>query len=314
MTHPSPAGHPELRRDRRARRSLRVLALASLLGLAAWGTAGCGTLQLTAINTMARFGDYELSRDVAYGPDAAQRLDVYVPDVAPLAPPPIVVFFHGGNWRSGDKAEYRFVGEALASRGILAVLAETRLHPRVTFPMFLDDAAQAVVWIRAHAAELGGDPGALFLMGHSSGAHMGAMLLLDAQYLERAGGATDWIAGFIGLAGPYDFSPTRPDIRDVFATVDDLRTTQPIQYAAASRAPMLLMHGEADDFVQKKNAVNLAAAVSMAGGKVETRYYGALDHRTILGALSIPLRGRHSVLHDIARFVAGVVGGDTADR
>ena len=296
------ASHPRSARRARGRALRWAVTLALVAGVTA-AAFGCGSLQLTTVNVMARFGDYTLTRDIEYGDDEAHRLDVYVPRDIPAAGAPLIVFFHGGSWQFGDKAEYRFVGEALASRGLVAVVVETRLYPTVRFPTFLDDAADAVVWAHAHAEEYGADPRRLVLMGHSSGAHMAALLALDQRYLTRAGGDPAWIRGLVGLAGPYDFSPTTIDARDVFSEVEDLATTQPIHYAPQARAPALLLHGEADELVKIKNTVNLAAAIVESGGRAETRLYPECTHTTIVGALSIPLRRSLTVLDDIARFV-----------
>ncbi|MEP7140961.1 MAG: carboxylesterase family protein, partial [Caldimonas sp.] len=97
-----------------------VVALAAL--------AACSPL--TALNALARTDTYRPTLDVAYGALARRRLDVYTPKV--LAPPegwPVVVFFYGGTWVSGERADYRFMGEALAERGILTVVADYRLYP-----------------------------------------------------------------------------------------------------------------------------------------------------------------------------------------
>ena len=111
---------------------------------------------------------YDRHADIAYGDDPRQTLDVYVPaDKAAHAP--VVVFFYGGSWQSGDKNGYRFVGQALASRGLVAVVPDYRLYPPTTFPGFIEDGARAVAWARAHAADYGADPDRLFVSGHSAG-------------------------------------------------------------------------------------------------------------------------------------------------
>mgnify|MGYP006191682469 CR=1 FL=1 len=71
----------------------------------------------------------------------------------------MVVFFYGGSWNSGSKDDYGFVGEALASRGIVVVIADYRLDPQVRYPAFLQDGAQAVAWTYQHIADYGADPG-----------------------------------------------------------------------------------------------------------------------------------------------------------
>ena len=98
--------------------------------------------------------------NIAYGADPQHRLDVYVPDqIRDGSRPggaPLVVFWHGGRWSFGDKADYRFVGAALAELGYVAVLPNYRHYPQVKMPGFMDDAARAALWAAAHAGEFGG--------------------------------------------------------------------------------------------------------------------------------------------------------------
>jgi acetyl esterase/lipase len=285
--------------------AMRIASLVALALLTACSDVGLGT-----VNLLARFGSYERSADVRYGSDAAQRLDVYAPSGAKDAP--VLVFFHGGTWTDGSKEQYRFIADALTSRGLLAVIVGYRHFPSVRFPEFLDDAAQAVVWTHANAERYGGDPDSLFVMGHSSGAHMAALVALDARYLERAGGSSAWIRGVIGLAGPYDFNARRADMRAIFEDVSDaeLRITQPISFAKGARMPLLLLHGDDDETVRKKNTVELASAARREGGTACAIYYPGIDHVGIVAALSRPLRGSAPVLDDIARFVASVHAGE----
>ena len=266
-----------------------------LLGL------GCGPIGLMTVNTLARFGGYEVERGLPYGREATQRVDVYRPREAVDAP--VVVFFHGGSWTRGSRADYTFVGEALTSQGFVVVIPDYRKFPEVTFPRFVEDGAEAVIWARARARELGGDPERLFVMGHSSGAHIAALLALDRHYLESRIPEEQILRGMIGLAGPYDFNARREDIRPIFVGVP-YRATQPIEFAGdAGSLPLLLLHGEADQTVFKKNTVNLARAVRDAGGDVRTGFYPDCDHTQLLAALSIPMRGRWPVLADVAAFI-----------
>jgi len=277
-----------------------ALVLASFAAL-----AGCVKLGLFAANAPAYFGDYRVIRDVAYGTDPQQRLDVYVPlSMRPGAP--IVVFWHGGRWSFGDKREYRFVAAALCGLGYVAVLPNYRHYPQVKLTGFMQDAAVAAIWAADHAKDFGADAGRLFLMGHSAGAHMAALLALDQHYLAVAGNPTLPIAGVIGLSGPYDFLPlTEDDTRDMFGPPDAYPRSQPITFARAGAPPMLLLHGESDTTVWPKNSRNLAAALTSKGVVVRLRTYPKLAHADTVAALSIPARGRAPVLSEIEHFIAG---------
>ena len=109
-------------------------------------------------------------RNIPYGRDRLQRLDVYVPSGA--GPFPTLVFFHGGAWIAGDKFAYERVCRSFAAAGFLTVNANYRLWPRHVFPKPSQDVASAVRWAHDHAAEFGGDGSKIFLAGDSAGAHL----------------------------------------------------------------------------------------------------------------------------------------------
>jgi acetyl esterase/lipase len=276
----------------------------ALTGLVTLVAAGCSRAVFFAANAPALFGPYTRHSDLAYGADPQQKVDVYVPSQGGLeAPRPLVVFWHGGRWEFGDKSDYRFVGAALAESGYVAVIANYRHYPQVKMPGFMADAAQAAQWAVAHAAEFGADPRRLFLMGHSAGAHMAALLALDPRYLRAAGNEAA-IAGVIGLSGPYDFLPLlEADVQDMFGPPPLYPESQPINYVRADAPPMLLVHGLKDDTVWPKNSRNLASALSAQGVPVTLKLYPKLVHADTVGALSAPIRGRAPTLADIQEFV-----------
>jgi len=277
----------------------------ALTGLVTLIGAGCSRVAFFAANAPAVFGAYTRHTNLAYGADPQQRLDVYVPDVASTggAARPVIVFWHGGRWEFGDKSDYRFVGAALAESGYVAVIANYRHYPQVKMPGFMDDAARAAQWAVTHAGEFGADPRQLFLMGHSAGAQMAALLALDTRYLQ-ATGAVPQIAGVIGLSGPYDFLPLlEADVQDMFGPPALYPESQPINYVRADAPPMLLIHGLKDETVWPKNSRNLASALSARGASVTLKLYPKLLHADTVGALSAPIRGRAPTLTDIQDFV-----------
>ena len=280
----------------------RRSALMSLLGLT---TAACSKLAFVAANVPASFGYHKRRTDIAYGTDPQQQLDVYLPDGEAVSPRPLVVFFYGGRWETGDKAEYRFVGAALAALGYVAVLPNYRHYPRVKMLGCMDDAAHGALWALEHAAELGADPGRFFLMGHSAGAHIAALVTLDRRYFLATGGPVPHITGVIGLSGPYDFLPlTDPDLMDMFGPAALYPQSQPINFVRADAPPMLVVQGLNDDAVWPGNAINLAAALRAKGVPVTLKLYPKLSHADTVAALSIPARGRAPTLADIEAFVS----------
>jgi acetyl esterase/lipase len=284
-----------------------------LAGLAAAVAAGCGRVAFMAANVPAVFGAYRRHPNIFYGTGPQHRLDVYVPNNLPVTPAPLVVFWHGGRWSFGDKADYRFVGAALAELGYVTVVANYRHYPEVKLPGFMDDAARAVLWASAHGGDFGADPRRLYLMGHSAGAHLAALVTLDPRYFAATGNPAPSIAGVIGLSGPYDFLPlVEADVQDMFGPPQNYPESQPINFVHPDAPPMLLLHGLKDDTVWPKNSRNLATALSARGVAVTLKLYPKLLHADTVAALSLPARGRAPALAQIAAFVGRRDGNQAA--
>jgi acetyl esterase/lipase len=273
---------------------LRALLLAAALLLSARSA-------LAASDAPADAGAVLAKADIAYGGEARQHLDVYVP-AGGAARAPVVVFFYGGGWGSGAKGDYAFVGKAFAAQGFVAVIPDYRLVPEVRFPAFIEDGAKAIRWTHDHIVEFGGDPGRLYLIGHSAGAYNAAMLTLDAHYLSEAGLPANAVRATAGLAGPYDFLPLSEDRIAAFGQAENPAATQPINFVRRSAPPMFLATGDNDTTVPPRNATGLAAKLRAAGAEAEDKTYPDVTHTDIVMALSKPLRGEAPVLEDVVRF------------
>nr|WP_235917448.1 alpha/beta hydrolase [Hymenobacter busanensis] len=129
---------------------------------------------------------YVPATDTAYSAER-HRLDVYAPRRKAAALRPVVVFIHGGNWDSGNKNIYAFIGRRLARQGVVALVINYRLAPQVRVPQMADDCARAVVWATEHAPEYGGDARRIFVMGHSAGGGLAALLATDTRLFQRRG-------------------------------------------------------------------------------------------------------------------------------
>lgn len=259
---------------------------------------------LTALNLLIPPFAYNKVADLSYGPDPRNQLDVYTP--ADLqGPAPVVVFFYGGSWNDGARQDYRFIGQALASRGMVAVVADYRLYPQVRYPEFLLDAAQSVAWTRNNISDYGGDPQRIFLMGHSAGAYNAAMLALDDRQLAQVQLKPANLRGWIGLAGPYDFIPvTNPRSRPVFFYPDTPLDSQPINHASAAAPPALLLASREDATVNpQRNTGGLAKRLRSVGVPVEETYFDGTNHATLVAALAWPLRALAPVLDSVEHFV-----------
>lgn len=141
--------------------------------------------------------------DLAYGPDPAQRLDVYVPERPRQAP--VLVLVHGGGWRIGHKDSPGVVGAKWTywrARGVILVSVGYRLLPTPPDGQ-AQDVARALAYVQAHAAQWGGDPRRVVLMGHSAGAHLVVLVAADPAYAERAG-AAPWLGTVALDSAAYD--------------------------------------------------------------------------------------------------------------
>jgi acetyl esterase/lipase len=274
----------------------------TLWGLAAVALSGCSPVQL--LNATVPIGGVTITRNIPYGPDPRQTLDVYQPS-APQAGRPGVVFIYGGSWNTGSKAIYPFVAATLARHGVLVFVPDYRLYPQVRYPAFVQDCARATVWAQTHAAAYGGRGDDMFLMGHSAGAYNAAMLALDPVFMRDAGGDRSSLRGMIGLAGPYDFLPMTG--QEVIAAFDGRRddpATQPISYADGHAPPLLLLQGSDDKTVYPKNTVNLARAVQAKGGSAETRIYPGVGHIGLVISIAPIFQGKDPALRDTLAFIA----------
>ncbi|GHC26608.1 esterase [Kushneria pakistanensis] len=264
--------------------------------------AGCSGVGI--INALTPGGQTQAFEAIAYGEAPRQRLDIYRPQDAD-GNAPVVVFFYGGTWREGAREDYRFVGRALASCGIVAVVADYRLYPEVRYPDFVEDSAQVLAWAYRHIDRYGGDAHRLFVMGHSAGAYNAAMVALDARWLAAQSLSPDILAGWIGLAGPYDFLPiTNEDARPVFEWPNTPPDTQPIEHASERSPPALLVASHRDTTVNpERNTAGMARALRSYGVAVTERYADRTSHVTLIAALAWPLRWLGPVLDEIDMFV-----------
>ena len=284
------------------------MLLAASGGLLAARQALAGATVASLYSDLVADPGVTLESGIAYGPLARDRLDIYRPAAGDTGGP-IAMFIYGGSWRRGDRATYGFVGAALAARGITTVIADYRLYPEVKFPAFVEDAARAYAWVSANLASGSGKRRPIVLIGHSAGAHIAAMLALNARYLAAAG-VVEQPAGLIGLSGPYAFDPTTfLTTAAIFAPAagraDDAR---PVAFVRRGAPPTLLMHGLLDATVQPYNTRELAGALQAAGTDVRKIEYAGIGHIGLVLAISRPLRWQAPVLKEMMAFIRSVAG------
>ena len=271
--------------------------LAPIAGLMA---AACSPLGLLNSLGPRDGGVRRVARDIAYGDDPRQRLDLY----APTAPGtyPVLVFFYGGGWDSGSRDLYGWAAQALAAQGFVVALPDYRVVPQVVFPAFIEDAAVATAKAADVAAAYGGDPERLGVLGHSAGAHLALMISLDRRYMQAVD-RPGLIKAAAGLAGPYDFLPFDVGAsRNAFGRAPDPTLTQPVTFVRPDAPPIWLGHGTADVVVHAEDTTILDQRMKAVGGRSEAKLYPGLDHADLIATFSPLFRKKATILADVTGF------------
>jgi acetyl esterase/lipase len=242
--------------------------------------------------------------DLSYGPDKRQVLDLYLPDVS-ARPAPLVIWFYGGSWASGDRAKYAFVAKRFTELGYAVAIPDYRLVPNIHFPAFIEDGASTIAFMDRYAKQnpklLADTP--VMLAGHSAGAYNAVQVVADKRYLDAVDLDSSAIAGIIGLSGPYDFYPY-----DVAATQNAFGNTpadesQPVEMDLAHMPPLLLVTGTRDHTVFPRNSRRLAELAPTAE-LVEVPDTG---HAGTLIALGFYLTTDEQVLAPVRQFLQGTL-------
>lgn len=217
-----------------------------------------------------------IKTDVAFGDHPLQKLDVYLPDSP--AKSPVMVYIHGGGWAKGDKAAVGLKPAFFNGKGWIFVSVNYRLLPEGKHPANVEDIAHALAKVHDEVAEQGGDPGKLFVMGHSAGAHLASLVATDPKPLEKAGKTLSIIKGVISLdTNAYDL-PTltgtamKPFYDSVFGTDPELlKDASPQLHVAAGKGipPFLICYsrgmGRKAEPVRSGAAEAFHAALAKAG-------------------------------------------------
>jgi arylformamidase len=225
--------------------------------------------------------------DVAYGGHAGETLDVFLP-AAMGRPAPVHVFIHGGYWHLLDKKDFSYVARGLVPAGAAVAVINYALMPAVTMDELVRQCRAAVAWIHANAASFGGDPGRIFISGHSAGGHLVAMLM-----------ATDWPAfgapvgvvnGGCAISGLYDLEPIRLCyLNDVLKlTPEDAARNSPVRLAPPCAGGLIIAVGGLEGPEYHRQTDDLAAAWRARGFASDVLDLPGQDHFTIVAQLGDP--------------------------
>lgn len=236
-----------------------------------------------------------VDRDIAYGPDEQQRLDIYSPSGSERHLP-VVVYIHGGGLVAGDKDEANTNGLVnsnvpayFATRNIVGVSINYRLVPRVKYPEAGQDIASAVHWLRTNIGRYGGNPEAIFLLGHSAGGYHVAAYLYDPA-VHRDGAE---VAGAIYLSAMSEIliDPARePVARDYYgddrSVWSELEPLNKLDHHAGSAIPTFLITTQYDPASVELSSLRLLLKLCASQG-ADVRYLQLQDHNHQSSSLSL---------------------------
>lgn len=267
--------------------SFKKLAIFGVVsGVVAGAFAVSPTRVLTALTSERGI---KITKDIYYGTDSRQALDIYQPDQADAKSPlPVVIFIHGGSWQKGDKAGYGFVGRSLAQAGYVTVVIEYRLAPKNIYPDYVNDSVSAISWVYQHIAQYGGNPNALFVMGHSAGAFNAVAAVDDERYWKDSHVPTSAIKAVIGLAGPYSYDFRKFDSKIAFPTDLLPEDVMPDSHIRPDAPPHYLLIAENDKLVGYKNFLKMKRGLERANIPFETAVIPKVNHITMIIAMATP--------------------------
>ncbi|WP_296403777.1 alpha/beta hydrolase [Psychrobacter sp.] len=263
---------------------------------------------LTLLNLISPNGEVSITKDVSYGDDPDQNLDIYYPKALakaihsheqPKATYPLIVFVHGGSWENGNKEQYAFVGQSLARAGYVTAVINYRKAPYYIYPAFVQDTAQAIAWTYDNANKFYADANKMAVIGHSAGAFNVVAAVSNADFLKPYGLQPSNIKAVVGIAGPYSYDFRKFSSRSVFPEGSSPEQVMPdslIKAGNSGKQPnYLLMTAQNDDVVHISNTEKMTEALNKAGANVVTEQIKGASHATSIAAMSTSLSWVNSV-------------------
>jgi acetyl esterase/lipase len=250
------------------------------------------------VATTAHAADLHVHRDLAYAEPKNERqtLDVYAPTEGKDRP--VVFWIHGGGWQRGNKSEVQAKPRAFVDKGFVFVSTNYRFVPNVTIKEMVGDVAKAIRWTSDHAKDYGGDPNTVFVMGHSAGAQLAALVSTDDRYLKAEGLSPSIIRGCVPVDGDtYDVPMQIATVEDrragsyrqKFGDEESQADLSPVTHVAGGKSipPFVILH-VADHPETKAQSQRLAKALREAGVSAKASPAAGKTHGTINSDLGMP--------------------------
>ena len=265
----------------------------------AWIAALLCSLELTTVRAQAderpsKVHEVAIETDIAYRSDkdadpVKHKLDLYTPKG--VKDFPVLMFVHGGSWKSGKKDLYGALGKTFASNGIGAVVINYRLSTKsgtVRHPDHINDVAAAFAWVHGNIAKYGGRNDRIFISGHSAGGHLASLLATDEQYLKHHKLAVANIRGVIALSGVYEIMPVMTAFTEAFGKDADVcKAASPIFQIHGKTPPFLIGYADKDFLGIDKMSESFCRKLKDNKGEATLVEIKERNHITIVVQLSI---------------------------
>ncbi|MGO2339634.1 MAG: alpha/beta hydrolase [Psychrobacter sp.] len=267
---------------------------------------------LTIVNGITSSGGVGVSKDILYGDEPLQDLDIYYPKPLTQAIKaqnviedtyPMVVFVYGGSWENGTKEQYAFVGKSLARAGYVTAVINHRKAPEHPYPDYVEDTARAIAWSYDNAKSLHVDPKRMAVMGQSSGAFNAVAAVSNEDFLAPYGIKPSDIKAVVGIAGPYSYDFRQFDSATAFPADATPDQVMPDRQLKGEQPSYLLLTAENDKIVYDVNTINMTKALKDYGARVEVSEIEGASHATSIGAMAPPLRWLNDVRSQVLTYL-----------
>ena len=227
--------------------------------------------------------------NLAYGDDRKQQLDLYLPKTS-TNNAPVFLFLHGGGFREGDRAQYGFVAEPFAHRGIITAVASYRLTTDgYHYPAQPEDTRSAITWLHKHIAEYGGNAEAVYVGGHSAGAILAADVGVDRSWMEERGIPSEALRGIVPISGPYDLrTKGRPGEGDAYAPSEELELQASPVLHVKNPAPASLVAVGSTEKRFLDSSEEFVAEMTAKGAIARLLVLDGQDHKDTVVSLADP--------------------------
>ena len=223
--------------------------------------------------------------DIPYGPGPAQRLDIYMPQDRAKRDLPVYINIHGGGWMYGYKEWMGLNAPPITAAPAIYVSIEYSLAPAAKYPTQINDCIAALAWVHRNIARYGGDPGRIFVGGHSAGGHLSALMTLRRDLIERAGLPADVIKACFPHSGVFDlrdlvvYGQSGAGPADaMLASPAQAAEASPINWVKGNETPFFVTWAENDNILCRAEGPAFVVALREQPGRAEAHMFPMLDH------------------------------------